>query len=251
MRYGTGYDNIDLEAATQAGIAVAINADYCLEEVATHAFAMLLACHRQLPALQDSVRKGHWDPLKALLPYPPLHEQTVGVLGFGRIGRYFAGLMRPLVQRILVHDPWIHDPALVSKAGAHLVDFDGLLAQSDYISIHVPLTTETRSMFRRETLVRMKKGSYLINCARGPIVEEDALVEVLRDGHLAGAGLDVFAREPLPPDHPLRSFPRVILTPHAAWYSTQADYRLRANPAQNILRFFRGEPVSLLNPVAR
>jgi D-3-phosphoglycerate dehydrogenase len=212
---------------------------------------MLLACHRQLPALQDSVRKGHWDPLKVLLPYPPLHEQTVGVLGFGRIGRHFAGLVRPLVKRVLVHDPWISDRAQASQAGVELVDFDELLAQSDYISIHVPLTAETRSMFRRETLARMKKGSYLINCARGPIVEEDALVEALRDERLAGAGLDVFAQEPLPMDHPLRSFPRVILTPHAAWYSTQADYRLRANPAQNILRFFRGEAVSLLNQVAR
>ena len=245
MRYGTGYDNIDLDAASHAGIAVAINAEYCLEEVATHAFALLLACHRQLGALQDSVRNGRWDPLEALIPFPPLSQQTVGVLGFGRIGRRFAAMVRPLVKQLLVHDPfvseWTGDPSV------QIVSFDRLLAESDYISIHVPLTANTHSLFRSETIARMKKGAYLINCARGTIVEEEALVASLRQNHLAGAALDVFSKEPLPADHPLRSFPRVIITPHAAWYSEQADHLLRANPAHNILRFFRGESISLVN----
>ena len=222
MRYGTGYDAIT---------------DESFKEI-----------YRLLPALQDSIRNGGWDPLKVLLPFPPLAAQIVGIVGFGRIGRYLAGLVRPLAKHVLVHDPWISDPAMASKAGVELVKFDELLSQSDYISIHVPLTAETRAMFGRQALFRMKKGSYLINCARGPIVDECALVESLREGRLAGAALDVFSEEPLPVDHPLHSFPRVLLTPHAAWYSTQSDYRLRANPAENILRFFRGEPMSLLNP---
>jgi D-3-phosphoglycerate dehydrogenase len=250
MRYGTGYDNIDLDAATQAGIAVAINAEYCLEEVATHAFALLLACHRQLGALQDAVRSGRWDPLEVLLPFPPLSKQTAGVLGFGRIGRYFAAMVRPLVERVLVHDPLVSE-RIGADPPAHFVSFDRLLAESDYISIHVPLTADTHSLFRTETIAKMKKGAYLINCARGPIVDEEALVASLQRNHLAGAALDVFSKEPLPADHPLRSFPRVIITPHAAWYSTQADHLLRANPARNILRFFRGEPISLLNKPAR
>ena len=246
MRYGTGYDNIDLDAATQAGIAVAINAEYCLEEVATHAFALLLACHRQLGALQDAVRNGRWDPLEVLVPFPPLSRQTVGVLGFGRIGRHFAAMVRRLVQRVLVHDPLVSE-WIGADPPAEFVSFDRLLAESDYLSIHVPLTADTHSLFRGETIARMKKGAYLINCARGPIVDEEALVASLRQNHLAGAALDVFSQEPLPADHPLRSFPRVIITPHAAWYSTQADHLLRANPARNILRFFRGEPIPLLN----
>lgn len=250
MRYGTGYDNIDLDAATRAGIAVAINADYCLEEVATHAFALLLACQRQIGALQEAVRNGRWDPLNVLLPCPPLSQQNVGVLGFGRIGRRFAEMIQPLAKRVLVHDPLLPvgertDPPL------SFVSFDQLLAESDYISIHVPLTEDTRHLFNGETMALMKKGSYIINCARGPIVDEEALLESLRKNHLAGAALDVFSKEPLPADHPLRNFPRVLITPHAAWYSTQADHLLRANPARDILRFFRGEPISLLNRPAK
>jgi D-3-phosphoglycerate dehydrogenase len=246
MRYGTGYDNIDLEAATRAGIAVAINADYCLEEVATHAFALLLACHRQLGALQDAVRNGRWDSLDVLFPCPPLSQQTVGILGFGRIGRHFAGMVCPLAKQVLVHDP-MFSGSVGTGLPTQFVSFDRLLAESDYVSIHVPLTADTHHLFDGETISRMKKGAYLINCARGAIIDEEALVESLRHNHLAGAALDVFSKEPLPGGHPLRSFPRVIVTPHAAWYSTQADHLLRANPARNILRFLRGEPIPLLN----
>jgi D-3-phosphoglycerate dehydrogenase len=250
MRYGTGFDNIDVAAATRAGVAVAINADYCLEEVATHALALLLACHRQLGALQDAVRNGGWNPLEVLRPMPPLSQQTVGILGFGRIGRHLARMVRPLVKQLLVQDPFISAPPGPDSL-AEFVSLDRLLAESDYLSIHVPLTADTHHAFNRATLGRMKKGAYLINCARGPIVNEEDLVESLRNHHLAGAALDVFSKEPLPADHPLRSFPSVIITPHAAWYSTQADYLLRANPARNILRFFRGESIALLNQPAR
>lgn len=155
-------------------------------------------------------------------------------------------MVRPLVKQVLVHDPLVSE-WIGADPPAQFVSFDRLLAESDYISIHVPLTADTHSLFRAETIAKMKKGAYLINCARGPIVDEEALVASLQQNHLAGAALDVFSKEPLLADHPLRRFPRVIITPHAAWYSTQADHLLRANPARNILRFFRGEPISLLN----
>jgi D-3-phosphoglycerate dehydrogenase / 2-oxoglutarate reductase len=245
MRYGTGYDNIEVDAATEAGIAVAINAEYCLEEVAVHAFALFLACHRQLAALRDSVQNGGWDPFQVLLPCPPVSEQTVGVLGFGRIGRRFAELARTVAKQVFVCDPAFlqrHD----ASDSPHFVSFDRLLAESDYISIHVPLTPETHLLFRHETIARMKKGAYLINCSRGSIIDEEALLDSLRGNHLAGAALDVFAKEPLPSNHPLRRSPRVMVTPHSAWYSTRADYLLRANPARNIVKFFQGEPIPLL-----
>lgn len=246
MRYGTGCDNIDTVAATRAGIAVAINAEYCLEEVATHAFALILACQRQLSRLQDAVRQGSWDPLEILLPSPPLSEQTVGILGFGRIGRHLATLMRPLTRHILVHDPQFLESVELDPP-AEFVSFSRLLAESDYLSIHVPLTEATHQLFREDTIARMKRGAYLINCARGPIIDESALIHALTQDHLAGAALDVFWEEPLPMDHPLRRFPRVILTPHAAWYSSRAHYLLRAYPARSVVSFLAGESIPLVN----
>ena len=245
MRYGTGYDNIDIAAATEAGIAVAINADYCVEEVSVHAFTLLLACHRQLAALRDAVQGGEWDPLQILLPCRPISEQTVGVLGYGRIGRRFAELASSVAKRVLIHDPAI----IHGTAGGNdsFVSFDRLLAESDYISIHIPLSDASQNLFGRAVFARMKKGSYLINCSRGAIVDEEALLDALERGQLAGAALDVFAKEPLPLNHPLRKSPQVMVTPHSAWYSTRAEYLLRANPANNILRYLRGESIPLVN----
>jgi D-3-phosphoglycerate dehydrogenase len=246
MRYGTGYDNIDVAAATEAGIAVGINADYCVDEVATHALTLILACHRQLAALTYTVRNGGWDPMKVLRPTPSLRSQTVGVLGFGRIGRRVIDLIQPLAGKVLVHDPFVETAA--QPAGSfEWASFDRLLAESDYISIHAPLNSNTHHLFNRDTLSRLKPGCYLINCARGALIDESALMEALERGSLAGAALDVFEREPLPAGHSLRDHPNVIVTPHAAWYSTDADYRLRANPAEAIVKFFRGIPIDLLN----
>jgi D-3-phosphoglycerate dehydrogenase len=252
IRYGTGYDNIDVPAATAFGVAVAINPDYCVEEVATHALAMLLACHRQLPVLMHSVRSGQWDPAAVMRPSPNLRSQTVGIAGFGRIGRRLFELVRPLAGRVIVHDPVLERLAMNGpEEGIEWCSLETLLAQSDYISIHVPLNEQTRHLFNADRLSLLKPGCYLINCARGPLIDESALVHALQKQQLAGAALDVFSQEPLPLDHPLRAFPNVILTPHAAWYSTEADYHLKANPAQAILKFFRGEPIPLLNQPAR
>src|SRR5262249_54836495 len=159
------------------------------------------------------------------------------------IGRLLFEMVRPLVKQVLVHDP-LFSEGLGAEPPVLFVSLERMLAESDYVSIHVPLTTETHHLFNAATIAQMKKGAYLINCARGPIVDENALLESLAQNHLAGAGLDVFSREPLPENHPLRHLPNVIVTPHAAWYSTQADYKLKANPAQNILRFFKNESIA-------
>jgi D-3-phosphoglycerate dehydrogenase / 2-oxoglutarate reductase len=249
MRFGVGYENIDLKAATEAGIAVANNPDYCVEEVATHAVSFLLACHRQLAPLMHSVRSGEWDPLAVMWPTAQLREQTAGLLGLGRIGRRVAEMVASLVKTVLVYDPIVQSSG-TDLAGVHFVSLQELLQESDYLSIHAPLTPETQHLFSDESLSRMKPASYLINCSRGAIVDEQALVRALEMKKIAGAALDVFSIEPLPMDHPLRRFPNVIITPHAAWYSERADYLLRANPARAVVRFFRGEPVALLNSPA-
>jgi len=246
IRYGIGYDNIDVTAATDAGIAVANNADYCIEEVATHALALVLASHRQLSPLMHSVQSGEWDPLAVMLPMPQLRDQVVGLIGFGRIGARLGEMLRSLVAEVLVYDPAL-PPKSVPLEGVRLVSFEQLLARSDYVSIHCPLNEQTRNLFTAKTIALLRPGAYLINCSRGGIIDESALVEALESKRIAGAALDVVAEEPLAMDNPLRRFANVIVTPHAAWYSADADYLLRANPARAIVRFFAGEQLTLLN----
>ena len=247
VRYGVGYNNVDVDAATAAGIAVANNPDYCMDEVATHALALVLACHRQLSPLMTEVRAGAWDPT-TMKPMPRLNEQTVGIIGYGRIGRRFAGMIRPLVKRVVAYDPMIQE----SDGQANMLPLEDVLRSADYLSIHAPLTIDTEHLIRAETLSLMKSGAFLVNCSRGQIVDETALVAALRAGTLGGAALDVFETEPLPKDDPLREFSNVIITPHAAWFSQTADYELRANPSKLICEFLLGKPVRLLNvPRAR
>ncbi len=246
VRYGAGYNNVDVDAATEAGIGVAINAEYCVDEVATHALALLLACHRQLMPLTHDVRRGVWDPMVTMKPMPRLSSQTVGIAGYGRIGRRLAALVRPLVQRVLVYDPAVS----ITGDDSECRTWEELLAESDYVSLHAPLTPATRHMIRPETLKLMKPSSYLINCSRGPLVDESALVDALRSGLLAGAALDVFETEPLPAEHPFRQLPNVLLTPHAAWFSRTADYQLRSIPAGFVRDCLQGKAVPLLNEPA-
>lgn len=243
VRYGTGYDNVDVEAATEAGIGVANNPDYCVEEVATHSLALLLACHRQLLPLSRDVAKGVWDPMLSMKPMPRLSSQTLGIVGFGRMGGRLAAMAAPLMKRVLVYDPYLSD----AGEGVELAALDEVLSESDYISIHAPLADVTHHLFNKERLAQMKPSAYLINCSRGPIVDTEALVAALESGRLGGAALDVFEEEPLPDEHPLRDLWNVIITPHAAWFSAMADHDLRANPARKVRDYLLGNPVSLLN----
>ena len=244
--YTAGFNNVDLAAATEAGIAVSNNPGYCIEEVAAHSLALLLACHRRLFILESHVKSGVWAPVASMQPTPALREQTVGILGYGRNGRQLAEWVAPLCGRVIAHSK---DPELSAQDAlpAEVVSLDQLLRESDYISIHLPLNESTRHLLGREEFAKMKPTAYLINTSRGLILAEDALLAALRARQIAGAALDVFTTEPLPPDHPFRTMPNVIITPHVAWYSARSEYRLHANAPRAIVDFFQGRPVKLLN----
>jgi D-3-phosphoglycerate dehydrogenase len=237
-RYGTGVEMIDMEAAKEHDVRVVANASYCVTEVASHALAFLLACSRKLHIASASLKSGIWKPVEAMAPLVPLNEQTLGIMGLGRIGQRMAELAMPLVGRIIVHDPFLQAGA--SLNGAEPVSFDSLLTESDYISIHCPLNSTTRGIFASSAFDRMKRTAFLINVSRGPVVDEEALLHALRNKQICGAALDVFAEEPVPKDHPLLGMPEVLATPHVAWYSERSRYLLRANTARAVVSFFSG-----------
>jgi D-3-phosphoglycerate dehydrogenase len=248
-RMGIGVDSLDVAAATRHGVCVVNVPSFCEEEVADHAMALLLACARRLVPDAGAVRAGEW-PEANRTPLRRLRGQTLGLAGFGKIARLVAARGRAFGLRVKAHDP--HAPAAAfAAAGAEPVSFPDLLAQSDFISIHCPLLPETRGLFGASALARMKPTAFLINTARGAIVDEEALVSALQDGRLAGAGLDVSAQEPPPADHPLRRLENVVLTPHTAWYSEEAVAELDAKIGRYMAQAILGErPESLVNPEA-
>lgn len=236
-RYGVGVDMIDLESAREHGIQVANVPDFCVEEVATHTLCFLLALGRKLFAQDRLIRQGVWKAVDAIRPLHRLRNQTLGLVGVGRIGRRLAQLASPLGMRILGYDVQPpKDPMPVS-----LADFETVIRESDYLSLHCPLTGDTHHLINAEVLGKMKPGSFLINVARGGVVDTEALLEALSRGQIAGAALDVFEQEPLPADHPLTKMDNVILTPHLASYSLDAAAQLRKDAARNVLQFFKKE----------
>lgn len=221
-RAGVGLDTIDLAAAEAAGVSVINQPRYGTNEVASHAVAMLLALQRKLLLCDDYVRAGWKGPLE-LAPMKPLDEMVVGLIGCGRIGAAAAAMLVGLVEQVLVFDPALNDP----PPGAQLVDeLKDLIARSDAISLHVPLTEETVGLIDAAAIATMRPGSLLINVARGGVIDEPALVAALESGHLGGAALDVFASEPLGPDAPLQHAPNAIFSPHCASYSERSSWRL-------------------------
>jgi len=239
VRYGVGVDNVDLAAATARGITVSCVPDYCVEEVATHAIALLLSLHRQLDAYSFRARGGQLG-IDGVHPIRRLSTLTFGVVGFGRIGRETATRAEALGMRILAYDPFLEDAA-IRRFGAEPRPLDSLLAESDAVSLHVPLTEATRDLLGRDRIALMKTGALLINVGRGGLVDETALAEALASGRLGGAGLDVTSVEPLPPGHPLLSAANTILTPHVAWYSTGAQRELQVKAAEEASRVLRGQ----------
>ena len=224
-RYGIGVDNVDLDAATERGIPVTNVPDYCIEEVSIHALTTCLALGRGLPTYDDSVAAGEWDRGAV----PPIHrfsKQTVGVVGYGAIGRAVGERVDALGADVLTSDPFL-DEAAVADEPATLVAFETLLERSDFVTVHSPLTEDTRGLFDADAFGRMREDAYLVNVARGPIVDDEALLDALDSGDLAGAGLDVFPEEPPAADHPLRDHPAVVTTPHVAWYSEEANDQRR------------------------
>jgi len=239
-RFGLGVDNIDLAAAGQLGITVTYVPDYCMHEVSDHALALLLALARKIPRSNALVQAGRWE-MSALVPIHRLAGRVLGLVGFGNIPRTLAPKARALGLRIVAHDPYV-SPQALSAAAVEGMSLDHLLEISDIVSIHAPLTPATRGLFNAEVLQKMKKGALLINTARGPLVDEAALVAALDSGRLGGAALDVVAVEPLPKDSKLIGRDNVILTPHTAFYSLEALNELQTKCAADVARVLSGEP---------
>jgi D-3-phosphoglycerate dehydrogenase len=238
-RFGLGVDNIDIAAAAELGIAVTYVPDYCMHEVSDHAMALLLALARKIPLSNKLVQAGRWE-MPAVVPIHRLAGRVLGLVGFGNIPRALAPKAKAFGLRVVTHDPYAPPQALVA-AGVEGVSFDRLLEISDFVSIHAPLMPATRGLFNAEVFGKMKTGALLINTARGPLVDEDALVSALDSGRLGGAALDVVAVEPLPKDSKLIGRDNVILTPHTAFYSVEALNELQTKCAADVARVLSGE----------
>ncbi len=246
-RYGIGLDNIPVEHATRLGIVVTNVPDFCLDEVAEHTLALILACARRVVAFAQATHSGVWD-LQGVTPMRRLGGQTVGLVGYGSLGRAVAAKAHALGLKVLAYTPRLAVGA-AAPWGRATNDLDELLAQSDYVSLHAPLTDETRGLIDAAALRRMKPTAYLINTARGAIVDEDALYQALREGWIAGAALDVLSQEPPSPDHPLLGLDNVIVTPHAAFYSQEAIADLQTRAARHVAQALTGDvPDHVVNP---
>ncbi len=247
VKPSVGVDNIDLEAATAAGVCVANVPDYGTDEVATHAMALLLNAIRYVDAEAAKVRAGSWQPKP---PYPIQRSagRTLGIIGFGRIGQSVARKAAGFDWRLLAWDPYVSDEEIRSKK-AEPADLETLLAQSDMVTLHLPLTAETQGMIDASALAKMKPTAFLVNTARGGIVDSAALLQAVESGQIAGAALDVVDEEPPAPDHPLYCTDRILVTAHVAWYSEQAFRDVRVKAVQEVARVLQGQlPLNLLNP---
>ncbi len=244
VRYGIGYDNVDVAAADRYGIPFANVPDYCQDEVADHTMALLLAYARKLPDAMRSVREGGWEIPKGQVPR--IQNQQLGLIGFGRIGRRVA--TRALAFGLEVHafDPVAPVDVPAVQVARSVAD---VFETADYVSLHLPLTDKTRHVVDRTALKAARRKPVLINTARGGLVDLDAVMEALDTGLLSGVALDVFETEPLPGDHQLRNHPAAVITPHMSYYSNDSEPDLIRRVAQEVARGLRGEP--LLNPLTK
>jgi D-3-phosphoglycerate dehydrogenase / 2-oxoglutarate reductase len=231
-RCGTGYDNIDVAAAREHGLEVVYVPDYGIDDVADHALALILACARKIAYSDRHVRAGEWPSYGELAPMFRLRGRTLGLFGYGRIGRRVGEKGKALGMHVLAHDPYV---------GEATATRDELFADSDVISVHTPLTPETRHAVGAAEFDAMKPGAILVNTARGPIVDTIALAAVLREGRLGGAALDVYEEAPLPSDHPLRACENIVLTPHSAAYTEEALAEVRKRALADALRIVQGQ----------
>jgi D-3-phosphoglycerate dehydrogenase len=247
VRYGVGYDNVDLAAATEAGIMVGHAPSYCLDEVATHALALLLACVRNVVPIQHRLAQGGWSANPPEKSYR-MAGRTLGLVGFGNIGQAVARKLAGWRLRLLATDPFV-EPEKAASLGVELTSLDTLCRESDFISMHAPLLPETRHLISQRQFELMKPGVILVNTARGPVLDAAALLAALDAGRVAAAGLDVFEVEPLDVHSPLRSHPRVVVSDHTAWYSEESVAELQTTVAEEAVRVCTGGlPRSLANP---
>jgi len=238
-RFGLGVDNIDLVAAKEKGMAVNYVPDYCIREVSDHAMALLLALIRKIPLSNRLVQSGRWE-MPAVVPIRRIEGTVLGLVGFGHIPRLVAPKAQAFGIRVIACDPYAK-PEVFKTAGVESVDFDTLLQSSDYVSVHAPLLPATRGMMNATAFAKMKKGAYIVNTARGPLIDEPALVAALDSGQIGGAGLDVVTSEPLAKDSPLLGRDNVIISPHTAFYSIEALNELQTKCATDVARVLSGE----------
>jgi D-3-phosphoglycerate dehydrogenase / 2-oxoglutarate reductase len=242
VRYGIGVDNVDLDAARDRGIPVCNVPDYCIDEVADHTLGLILALSRQFIPHRDMVRGGRWKSGAPLHALHALKALTVGIVGFGRIGRAVAERLRPFRCMTIVADPMVPQDQ-IERTGCMPVTFDQMLRTADVITLHCPSLPATRRMIDAAALRKMRPGALFINVARGDLVDPAALIDALQSGRVGGAGLDVWDPEPIEPDSPMLAMGQVILTPHVASASVPAVAKLRTSVAETAARALRGEPL--------
>jgi D-3-phosphoglycerate dehydrogenase len=243
-RFGIGVDNVDIEAATNAGIVVTKVPDYCIDEVSDHAMALLLSLVRKIPFASARAHAGHWE-MPAVTPIHRLRGTVLGLVGFGRIPQLVAPKAKAFGMRVVASDPYVPQ-AVMEHAGVGKVEFAELLKISDYVSIHSPLLPETHHLFSTAVFNQMKPGALIVNTSRGPVVDEAALAAALDAKQIAGAALDVLEQEP-PVNSPLFGRDNVILTPHTSFYSVESLEELQTKAAEEVVRVLSGQPPR--NPV--
>jgi len=246
VRYGVGVDCVDLDSATKHNIYVCNVPDYSVDEVSTHTITLILASLRKIQLLSNSVKKGIWD-YNISKPIHRPSKLTIGIVGFGRISREIARKVKIFGFNLVAYDPFVSED-IMKQYESDKVDFDNLLKISDIITIHTPLLKSTYHLFNKEAFLSMKKGSYIINTSRGPLIDEQALVYALNNGIIAGAALDVCEKEPIEQDSNLKKYDNVILTPHVAWYSEESQTDLQTKAGEEIVRVLSGEkPLNSVN----
>jgi len=252
VRYGIGFDTIDVDAATDNGILVVNIPDFCFEEVSNHAIALLLVSAKKMVFLNSGTKQGRWIECKrAQAPMGSIYGQTLGLVGCGNIGRMTARKAQCFSLRALGYDPYV-DKSLAKEHGITLVSLRRLLKEADFISVHTPLNKETWHLIGEKEFKQMKPSAYFINTARGSVVDEAALIKALQEKWIAGAALDVFEKEPVDPDNPLLKMDNVVVMPHSASYSDAAFKRLRTSVGQEAARVLSGRwPKNVVNKTVK
>lgn len=245
-RYGVGVNTVHLPTATERGICVANVPDYCMDEVSDHALALLMSWARKVVQMNQAIKQGTWD-FKLGIPIHRFRTQTVGVVGFGRIPRSLVHKLVAIGFNVVVFDPYVN-PDAVREAHATPVTIEELFKVSDFISVHTPLTPETTGFINKDLFRLAERKPVIVNTSRGPVINEPDLIEALQSGQLAGAALDVVVEEPIARDHPFLKMDNVILTPHIAWYSEEAEAEMRTKCARNVREVILGHyPAYLVN----
>jgi len=247
-RHGVGVDNIDLEAATRRGILVVYTPEANAEAVADHTMGLIIALSKKIVQGNYALKfKGNWN-FRYEQRGIDVYGKTFGIIGLGRIGQRVAKRAKGFDMKVLVYDPYINRDS-ASKVGVELVDLETLLRSSDFVTIHVPLTEETRKLLSEREFNLMKTGAFLVNTSRGGVVDERAMVKALSTGRVAGAGLDVFEKEPPDPENPLFKFDNVIVTPHMASHTVESLRKMAIEVAEGVVKVLKGEtPTNIVNP---